>query len=189
MTVDSLRWKFTVDDYHKMIDIGILQEDDRVELLDGEIHRMSPLDPQHVAQVNRLNDLLNQLVGRQAIISVQNPVALDDRSEPEPDIALLRRRDDYYASSHPTAYDVLLLIEVANSSIVYDRTVKLPRYAAAGMCELWIVDMKRRTVELYADPSGDEYMNCRIVKRGAVVAAHPELTLNLTAELIFGTMQ
>ncbi len=189
MTVERLRRRFTVDEYHKMLDVGILQEDDRVELLNGEITQMSPLDPRHVAQVNRLNDLLSVLIGRKIIVSVQNPVALDDLSEPEPDIALLRRRNDYYASGHPGAADVLLLIEVANTSAHYDRTEKLPRYAAAAMHELWIVNLKRRTVEQYTQPDGDEYGNCRIIKRGTITATHPELELTLTIDTIFGSIQ
>lgn len=186
MTVESLRRRFTVKDYHKMIDAGILHEDDRVELLNGEINQMSPLDPKHVAQVNRLNDLLSELIGRAVIISVQNPVALDDLSEPEPDIAILRRRSDYYATGHPSAGDVLLLIEVANTSANYDRTEKLPRYAAAGMHELWIVNLNRRVVEQYTQPDGDDYMNRRIIKRGTIAATHAELNLALTVDMIFG---
>jgi Uma2 family endonuclease len=188
MTVERLRRRFTVADYHKMIDVGILHEDDRVELLNGEINQMSPLDPKHVAQVNRLNDLFSELLGRKVIISVQNPVALDDLSEPEPDLALLRRRSDYYASGHPSAADVLLLIEVANTSAQYDRTEKLPRYAAAGMHELWIINLKRQTVEQYTQPDGDEYLNRRIIKRGTISATHPELELTLTIDTIFGSI-
>ena len=186
MTLQLLRRQFTVDEYHKMIGAGILGEDDRVELLDGEIHNMSPIDPVHAAYVNRLNHLLSRQVDESVIVSVQNPVLLDDYSEPEPDVALLRWRADYYAQAHPAPSDVLLLLEVANSSAGYDRSEKLPRYAAAGINEVWIINIKRRAIEQYMQPDGDEYSSRKILRRGTIALTLPELTLTLSTDAIFG---
>jgi len=186
MTVQSLRRRFTVDDYHKMIDAGILCEDDRVELLDGEIHDMSPVDAVHAAVVKRLNQRLQQWLGERAIVSVQDPVTLDDYSEPQPDLALLRWRDDFYEEHHPTPADTLLVIEVTNTSVTSDRTAKLPRYAAAGIPEVWIVNIKQRVIEQYTQPDGDEYGNRKIVRRGVITTTCVTPALELPLERIFG---
>src|SRR5215472_11793644 len=116
MSIQVEKWTFTVDDYHRMLEAGILSEDDRVELIDGEIVKMCPIGSRHVGCVNRLNTLLVPKVGRAAIVSVQNPVVLDDYSEPEPDIALLKPRADFYSQSHATPQEVLLIIEIAETS-------------------------------------------------------------------------
>jgi Uma2 family endonuclease len=186
MTVQSVRRRFTIDDYHKMIDAGILQEDDRVELLDGEIHNMSPVDAVHAAKVKRLNQLLLQWFGDRVIVSVQDPIQLNDYSEPQPDLAVLRWRDDFYEQHHPTPNDILLLIEVANTSASSDRTEKLPRYAAAGIPEVWIVNIKRRVIEQYTQPDGDEYVNRKMVRRGVVTTNCISPGLELSIDQIFG---
>lgn len=182
----AARRKFTVAEYHKLIDAGVLGERERVELIAGEIYNMSPIDAIHAAHVKRLNQLLGQLLGERFLIGVQDPILLNDRSEPEPDIAILRRRDDFYAQEHPSPTDVLLLIEVANTSATYDRNVKLPSYAAAGVVEVWIVNIKRQMVEQYTQPDGDDYVNRQIVKQGTVSATHPELDLMLPVDGILG---
>jgi Uma2 family endonuclease len=151
------RRKFNVDDYHRMGDAGILGEDDRVELIDGEIITMAPIGQDHAGTVNRLNETLFHAFAGRAIVSVQNPVRLDDKSEPQPDFAVLRRRDDYYTSGPPGPADVLLLIEVADSSLRFDRAVKLPLYARAGIPEVWIVDLKQRTVEVHTAPRSGSF--------------------------------
>src|SRR5689334_7852246 len=117
--------RFTVDDYTRMADAGILSEDDRVELIEGAVVEMSPFRRLHAACVDRLNAWLNRLLGASAIVRVQSPIRLSDYSEPQPDIALLRPRADFYASGHPGPRDVLLVIEVADTSLDYDRGVKL----------------------------------------------------------------
>src|SRR5262249_41606502 len=152
MSVQLQRWTFTVDEYHRMAEVGILTEDDRVELIDGEIIKMSPIGSYHVACVNRLTAVLIPKVGGAAIVSVQNPIRIDDYSEPEPDIAILRHRDDFYSQSLATANDVLLVIEVADSSLEYDRTVKLSTYSRAGLPEFWIVDLQADEIEAYSEP-------------------------------------
>jgi len=165
------RYRFSVAEYIKMHESGIFTEDDRVELLDGEIHRMTPIGPLHAGLVNRLTALLVSQVGQTAIVSVQNPAILDDFSEPQPDLAVLRYRDDFYTSSTPKAADVLVLVEVSDQSLAYDRNQKLPRYAAAGIFEVWVVDASGKAVEQYTEPRGDCYRQRRVFQRGDVLVA------------------
>lgn len=186
MTIQGLRRRLTIADYHKMIDAGIFHEDDRVELLDGELYDMSPVDAVHAAKVKRLNQLLVQWFGGRVIVSVQDPIQLNDYSEPQPDLAVLRWRDDFYEQHHPTSKDTLLLIEVANTSASTDRTDKLPRYAAAGIPEVWIINIKRRVIEQYTQPDGDEYSNRKIIRRGVITTNCIEPGLELPIDQIFG---
>lgn len=125
-----------VADYHRMGETGILGEDERVELIDGEIFEMPLIGSPHGGRINQLNRLLTKAVGESAIVSIQNPFVLDDRSEPEPDLALPRPRTDFYTASHPCASDVLLLIEVTDSSLQIDRDIKVPLYARHGIPEV-----------------------------------------------------
>ncbi len=148
---------FTVDEYHKMGESGILGEDDRVELIEGELVDMPPIGSPHAGKVNRFNTLLSRAVGNKAVIALQNPVRLGKRSEPQPDIALLRPRDDFYEKSHPLPEDVLLVIEVADTTARYDREVKIPLYAAYGIPEAWLIDLRAKRVEVYLQPSKDGY--------------------------------
>src|ERR671938_544657 len=141
MSVQVAKRCFSVDEYYRMGEAGILTEDDRVELIEGEIIEMSPIGSRHAACVNRLNTLLGRHLRQTAIVSVQNPIRLDAYSEPEPDVALLRPRADYYESGHPTPADALLIVEVADTSADYDRIIKLPLYAKAGIPEAWLVDL------------------------------------------------
>jgi Uma2 family endonuclease len=144
------RRRFNLADYHRMGEAGILSEDDRVELIDGEIIEMTPIGSPHGGRVKRLVYLLTQAVGPHAIVAAQDPVILDDRSEPEPDLALLRPRADFYTESHPRPTDVLLLIEVADTSLQKDRQVKVPLYARHGIPETWIVDTEHQRVLRFA---------------------------------------
>lgn len=171
MSTQPLRRLFTIQDYARMHTSGILAEDDRVELLDGEILLMSPVGPLHSAIVNRLNRLLIQLSGNDAIVSIQNPVLLDDYSEPQPDIALLTPRDDYYDQALPHPDDILLIIEVADSSLGYDRSQKLPRYAAANIPEVWIIDVEQQRIEQYTQPLQGQYMHLTTILRGGSIQA------------------
>ncbi|MEK7702599.1 MAG: Uma2 family endonuclease [Nitrospirota bacterium] len=154
MSIQLEKRAFTSDEYHRMGEAGILSEDDRVELIEGEIIQMSPIGKHHASCVNRLNRILNMELGALAIISVQNPIRIGNFSEPQPDIVLLKPRTDFYAEQAPTAEDVLLLIEVADTSIEYDRTVKIPLYAAANISEVWIVNLQEGQVEVYSEPAG-----------------------------------
>lgn len=164
-----------------MIEAGILQENDRVELIDGEILHMSPIGSRHAACVNRLNTLLTRHMGDTAIISVQNPVRLNDYSEPEPDIAVLKPRDDFYIAAHPGVEDIVLVIEVAETSLEYDREVKLPRYAQAGIPEVWLLDLQHHLVAVYTQPTNAMYQSIQIVRGEEVVRSSVLPALVLTA--------
>lgn len=158
--------RFTVDEYYRMGRAGVLQENDRVELLDGQIVEMSPIGPGHAACVTALTGLLSHLVAGRALVSVQNPVRLGEHSEPQPDVALLVPRAEAYRTAHPQPEDVLLLIEVADASLEHDRDVKIPLYAAARVPEVWLVNLPADTVTLYRDPSSRGYAGVRTAQRG-----------------------
>ncbi len=147
----------TVDDYHRMGEAGILGEDDRVELIDGKLIEMAPIGSNHASEVMRLNMLLSAAVAGHAIVSPQNPVRMGAHSEPQPDITVLRFRDDFYRASHPQPEDVLLLIEIADTTIRYDREIKIPLYARHGIPEVWLIDLQLERVEIYLQPSSDGY--------------------------------
>lgn len=153
MSVELQRRRFTVDDYYAMAHAGILHEDDRVELIEGEIIEMAAIGSHHAACVDRLTRLLVRQAGEDAVVRVQNPVRLSDLSEPQPDLALLRPRTDFYAERHPLPPDTMLVIEVSHATLGYDRGVKLPLYARTGIPELWIVNLEERVVEVHADPA------------------------------------
>ncbi|RMG49345.1 MAG: Uma2 family endonuclease [Acidobacteria bacterium] len=168
MAVHVQRSVFTVDEYHRMVEAGILSEDDRVELIEGEIIRTSPMGSRHATCVKELDALLHHQGQQKVIISVQDPVRLDEHSEPEPDIALLKLRDDDYAHSHPTPEDVLLIIEVAETSAEYDRSIGLPLCARAGIPEVWPVNSPERIVEVYSEPSADMYQKFQRAQPGDI---------------------
>ena len=170
MAVPVSRRLFTVSEYERMAVAGILGEDDRVELIEGEIVRMAAIGPRHAASVKRLNRLLEPRFGDRTLIGVQDPVQLDAHSEPEPEISLLRPRPDLYASGHPTPADILLLVEVADTSLEYDRGVKVPLYARAGVSEVWLVDLLADVLVVYRDPSPEGYRLVRTVRRGETLA-------------------
>lgn len=151
------RRRFTVADYQRMGEAGILGEDDRVELIEGEIFEMAPIGSPHGGRIKQLNQMLTRAIGERALVAVQDPIVLGERSEPEPDIAVLRPRADFYKDSHPEAPDVLLLIEVADTSLQTDRDIKVPLYARHGIPEVWIVDIGRRRVLRFADPVRGTY--------------------------------
>lgn len=180
------RHQFTIEAYHRMHAAGIFTEDDRLELLEGEVLRMSPVGPRHAAIVKRLNTLLNQQVAQHSIVSVQDPIQLSAFSEPQPDIALLVYRDDYYATSHPQAHDVLLLIEVSDTSLEYDRMQKLPHYADAQIAEVWIIDLEQQQVEQYYDPANGLYRTKQTWLPGQMVTGLHIPTLSLLVDDIFG---
>lgn len=165
MSLPLARYRFTVDDYYRLAQAGILGEDDRVELIEGEIVMMTPIGSRHAACVSGI-DRLFRVLGEQVVVRVQCPVRLDDLSEPEPDLCLARPRADFYSGAHPGPADVLLLIEVGDSSIGYDRGIKLPLYARSGIPAVWILDLARGLVEAYSDPSPDGYLERRTLRSG-----------------------
>ena len=181
MTIHVVRHLFTVDEYYKMAQAGILHEDDRVELLEGEIVEMAPIGSRHAACVKRLNHIFSQSLGGRAIIGVQDPARLSERSEPQPDLTLLRPRPDFYSASHPGPEDVLLLIEVADTTEDYDREIKMPLYALSGIAEVWLVALVSGVIEVYRDPSPDGYREVQRVQREQHISvqAFPDVILVL----------
>jgi Uma2 family endonuclease len=152
-----VRYKLSVAEFHKLGDAGILSEDARVELIDGELIEMAPIGPRHASAVDTLVELLAPQAPGRFRLSTQNPLSLPPRSEPQPDLMLLRLREDRYASSLPVAADVLLLIEVADRSADYDRGPKLALYAQAGIREYWLVDLAAVRLEAYRAPGREGY--------------------------------
>jgi Uma2 family endonuclease len=144
---------FTTDEFHRMADAGILSEDDRVELIEGEIVRMSPIGARHAACVDRLTALFTRRFGKRAIVRVQNPLVVGKHLELQPDVAVVKPRVDFYAQKHPRPADVLLLVEVVDTSGEHDRATKLPLYARAGIPEVWVIDVLREVIELYRQPT------------------------------------
>jgi len=145
------RHRFTVEQYEELVEAGILTEDDRVELVRGEIVEKMTIGPAHAASVNRLNRLFQRRLGDSALVAVQNPVRLAD-SEPEPDLALLKPRGDFYEGATPRGEDVLLIVEVSDATLETDRTLKREIYAEAGIPEYWIVNLVEQCLEVYRQP-------------------------------------
>ncbi len=166
MVVATETYRFTVEEYARMGEEGILSPDVRVELVDGEIRRMPPIGAPHASIVDRLTGLLAVKLAGQAILRVQNPVRLDSYNEPQPDVTVLRFRDDFYSRSHPTPLDVLLVIEVADSSLPYDRDEKMPRYGRVGISEAWLIDIQAETITVFTSPSDSGYTEQRTLQSG-----------------------
>lgn len=177
---------FNVGEYYQMARAGILSEDDRVELIEGEVVKMSPIGSRHAACVKRLIALLSREVGEVCIIGAQDPIRLSEYSEPQPDITLLKPREDFYSSEHPAAEDVLLLIEVSETSAEYDLEVKLPLYAAAGIPEVWLIDLEKELLEVHSRPAGEQYRTTERAKRGDSIRLHTVPRLEITAGAVLG---
>lgn len=186
MSVQIARRHFNVSEFYRMAEAGIFLEDDRVELVRGEIVEMSPIGSRHAACVGRLTELFSRQSRQKFIVWVQNPIRLDESSEPEPDVVLLNRRSDFYAGGHPAPEDVLLVVEVADTSAEYDRTVKTPLYAQAGIPEVWLVDLTEDAVEVYAEPVNGAYQAFRQAKRGDSLTAQSVSGLTLRMDAILG---
>ncbi len=168
-TLTPQRRRFTVAEYYALADAGILAHTERVELLDGEIIVMPPIGNRHQSGTDRIPAMLPPL-WEKAIVRVQGPVHLDGGSAPQPDVMLLRWRDDFYETGHPGPADVLLLIEVADTTLAFDRNEKLPLYARAGIPEVWIVNLRDRRVEAYTEPVDGAYANIRHFEVGDSVS-------------------
>lgn len=176
--------RFSVEDYHRMVDTGILSEQDRVELIDGEIVEMVPIGSRHAGHVKHLLRLFSEAVGDQTLVSVQDPVQLGEHSEPQPDIALLEPREDCYTAAHPTADDVLLLVEVAESSLDYDRRTKIPLYGRHRVPMVWLLNLVDRTVEVYQQPDQEGYQAIHTL-RGDNAVEHEQLGLRFDVGELF----
>ena len=177
--------RFSVADYYRMAETGVLKPDARVELLGGQIIDMSPIAPFHGGLVKRLNRLFNKLASGRWLVSTQDPVHLDEHSEPQPDLMLLKPAADDYMSRHPVPEDVLLLVEVADTSLEFDREQKLPLYGRAGISEVWIVNLVARTIEIYREPHFSGYAWRRVFGPGEKpsLLAFPEVGVEV-AELL-----
>lgn len=179
------RW-FTATEYNRMVESGILAEDDRVELIEGEIIEMSPTGSRHAACVNRLNMLLSSQVGESFIVSVQNPIRVGDYSEPEPDLAVLRWRRDYYEQELPQPRDALLVIEVADTSVEIDRDVKIPLYARAEIPVSILVDLTKKVIEVSSEPANGQYQTVEIFRAGDSFQLDALSLLTLNVDAILG---
>jgi len=185
MSAECARYRFTVADYERMATVGILTEDDRVELVAGEITTMSPVGNRHVQSVNRLGHLLYAATGDDLTVSIQNPIRLDMRDEPQPDLAVVRGAGSGIAD----AAEVLLVIEVADSSRDYDRATKLPRYAAAGIPEAWLVDLVNDVIERYTEPHNGHYRVATFARSGDTLSSTALPALAIPADLALGASE
>lgn len=180
------RYLFSVDEFLRMGEAGIFDEKSRVELIEGEVVEMNPIGTHHAGNVKRLNALFTERVRGAAIVDVQNPVHLAGHSEPQPDLALLKLRDDFYSESHPKPEDVYLLVEVADTSLAHDRDVKVPLYARYGIPEYWIVDLANREVLAHSRPEDGRYRITERVKSGDTLACRSMPDLSIKVEEILG---
>ena len=171
--------KFTVAEYYRMGDVGILKPDERVELIEGELIVMPPIGPGHAWSVALSIPLFSRLAGDRFILQIQNPVQLDDGSEPQPDIMLVRPRAEGYGAAHPTPADVLLVIEVADSSLEYDRQVKAYLYGRSGVPETWVKNLPEDCIERFTEPGPDGYAQHTVHRRGETLtpASLPDVEL------------
>lgn len=160
------RRRFTVQQYERMVEAGVIRPDERVELLDGEVVEMPPIGPPHASRVDRCTIYLGRVLGPDVSIRVQSPLRLSDLSMPEPDLTILRWRDDFYESAHPTVADVLLLVEVGVTSARFDRDVRLPLYAAASVLEVWLLDVGARAISVFRDPGPNGYQTLATAHHG-----------------------
>lgn len=183
-TREVTRRRFTVHEYHRMAEVGLLHEDDRVELIEGDLIEMAAIGTKHFTCVNGLNRLFVRKVDDEAIVSVQNPVRLDEHWEPRPDLTVIRPRD--YRESLPTPEDVLLLIEVSDTTLAYDRGTKLPKYARSGIREVWIVDLKGEAIERHTEPSSDGYGLVRRTRRGETLRSEALPNLAVPVDTVLG---
>lgn len=186
MTVQILRKKFTVGQYHQMIESGILTDRDHVELIQGEIIEMSPVGRHHAACVDRLTELLVLKLFRKALIRVQSPILLSDNSEPQPDLSILQRREDFYNAGHPTPNNIFALVEVSDSTIEFDRDVKVPIYAQEQIPEIWLVNLNNTQIERYCQPIDDTYQQRQIFHLGETLnfQAFPDVPIEVNQ--VFG---
>jgi Uma2 family endonuclease len=180
------RHRITVDQYYRMGEAGVFAPDARVELIDGEVVDMAPIGTRHASAVKRLNAALSAAAQGRAIVAVQDPLRLSNDSEPEPDLMLLQPRADFYADAHPGPSDVLLLIEIADSSLEYDRSIKVPLYARHGVAEVWLIDLDNKLVRFFRGNDGRTYTDITTTEtpRTTPVAALPGVSIDLAG--VFG---
>jgi Uma2 family endonuclease len=186
MQTEAIRRPFTVEEYDRMIEVGILGKEDHVELIDGEIVEMSPIGLRHAACVDRATMLLAPALVGKAIVRTQGPIRLSDYSKPQPDLILLEPRKDYYAAAAPITRDALLVIEVSDTSIRYDRGSKLKVYARAGVSEVWIEDLTTDTLWVFREPSRAVYKVQLTLRAGDALAPRAFPALRLAVSELLG---
>ncbi|MEG3941124.1 Uma2 family endonuclease [Microcoleus sp. S36b_A3] len=181
MSVEMQRRLFTVQEYHLMNECGVFGENERVELIEGEIIQMAAIGRRHAARVDRLAEFFGDRVRKRAIIRVQNPISLGSGSEPQPDIALVQRRADFYEESLPNSEDILLLLEVSDSTVNYDRDVKVPNYSRSGIQEVWLWDLEANCLEVYRNPTANGYISVQKFERRETVSplAFPDFVVSI----------
>lgn len=185
MPTETTRKRFTVDDYYRMAEAGILKPTDRVELIEGEIVEMSPVGDRHAMAVNRATMVFARGLGDKVVVSVQNAVRINRYNEPQPDVVLIRPREGFYGDRHPRPEDVVLMIEVSDTTLKFDQNVKLPIYAQNGIREVWIFDLRKDVIHVYREPAGRSYAVCEIKLKSDSISpqAFPEFSIS-AAELL-----
>lgn len=178
--------KFTVDEYHNFIATGVFAPEERLELWEGEFIEMSPIGKRHAGCVDSLSELLKDFLNRQAIVRTQNPIVLNNFSEPQPDVCLLKRRDDFYRTISATAQDVLLAMEVADSTVKYDRDIKFPKYAENGIPEAWLIDLENDRIEIHTQPTKNGYKLVKILHRGDIAESTVFEEIKISVDDILG---
>lgn len=186
-TVNKLgEMSFTVDDYYKMIELGILPEDSRTQIIGGKLIEVMPIGSRHASVVEILNRFFIRNFEDEFLVRTQNPARLNDYDEPQPDLALVKFRKDFYRGHHPTAEDVLLIIEVADSTLKFDRETKIPLYAAAEIPEIWLINIKRNLIIIHTKPINGEYQNSRIVRRKETLQSETVPNISIEVDKILG---
>jgi Uma2 family endonuclease len=177
------RHRFSSIEYHRMAATGVLGHAARVELLEGEIRDMSPIGPSHAAVTKRLNHYFSQIANGRWLVAVQDPLQISEYSEPQPDLMLLKFSADFYGTRHPIPAEVFLLLEIADTSLAYDREEKLPVYGRAGIPEVWLVNLEDQTIEVYRDPYSEGYRSNSVLRAGqtAVALAFSDVSVEIAA--------
>lgn len=179
--------RFTVEEFRKMTEVGILPEESGWEIIDGYLIDKMSIGSNHAGTVNLLTQKLIIMLAGKAVVAVQNPIRIDDYNAPEPDISLLRPREDFYRKSLPAPQDALLLIEVSDSTVEYDRDIKKTLYAEAGIAEFWLINLKENTVERYSSPKNGSYRLAEILESGETIKAGTIENLELKIDEILGS--
>ena len=186
MSAELARMKFNIHDVERMVKAGVFAGNERVELIEGELIQMAAQGSNHISSVIRLTTFLTSRVGDDVLVSIQNAVIINDINEPQPDVSLLHFRDDYYSTAKARPEDVLLLIEVSDSTVTYDRKVKVPLYARNGIAEVWLVNLPKKVVEVYNHLEDGKYKVVKKLERGETLSPKLIPSLKIKVEEIIG---
>jgi len=186
MSVQTQKRLFTVQEYHLMSEAGVFANHERVELIEGEIIQMAAIGTRHASCVKRLNRRFSVIPEEITILGVQDPIQLTERTEPQPDVVLLQPRADYYETAHPIPSEVLLLVEVSDSTVNFDRDVKVPNYARSGIQEVWLWDLEANCLEVYREPTANGYTSIQKFERGEIVSPLAFPDFQVSVNLILG---